>query len=246
VVRTDVRAVLPSVRVPTLVVARDGFDAVSESRQVAEWIPGARLAVVPGGDRPLISDVQDRFLQELRAFVAEVRHQEAELDRVLATVLFTDIVNSTEQSAAMGDRRWQTVRADHDRIVRASVARYRGKALKTMGDGFLATFDGPARGVHCARAISLRVRSLGIEVRAGLLPARSNWRVTTSPGSRWSSGRGWRKRDRAAAGPAAGCHPLRTGAQRARRRGVGGGAFGPDLVEPFWLLVVPGAPVAWP
>jgi class 3 adenylate cyclase len=100
--------------------------------------------------------------------VAEVRDQEAELDRVLSTVLFTDIVNSTEQSAAMGDRRWQTVRADHDRIVRASVARYRGKALKTMGDGFLATVDGPARGVHCARAISLGVRSLGIEVRAGL------------------------------------------------------------------------------
>ena len=166
---TDVRAVLPSVRVPTLVVAREGFDAdLSESRQVAEWIPGARLVVLPGRDRPWISDVQDRFLQELRAFVAEVRDQEAELDRVLATVLFTDIVNSTGQAAVIGDRRWQTIRAEHDRIVRASVARYRGKALKTLGDGFLATFDGPARGVHCARAISLAVRSLGIEVRAGL------------------------------------------------------------------------------
>jgi class 3 adenylate cyclase len=152
-----------------LVVAREGFEAdLGESRQVAEWIPGARFVVLPGRDRPWISDVQDRLLQELRAFVAEVRDQEAELDRVLATVLFTDIVNSTGQSAVMGDRRWQTIRAEHDRIVRASVARYRGKALKTLGDGFLATFDGPARGVHCARAISLAVRSLGIEVRAGL------------------------------------------------------------------------------
>jgi class 3 adenylate cyclase len=102
---------------------------------VAEWIPGARFVVVPGRDRRWISDVQDRFLQELRAFVAEVRDQEAELDRVLATVLFADIVNSTEQAAVLGDRRWQTIRAEHDRIVRASVARYRGKALKTMGTG---------------------------------------------------------------------------------------------------------------
>ena len=88
---------------------------------------------------------------------------------MLATVLFTDIVSSTEQAAVMGDRRWQTIRAEHDRIVGGSVARYRGKALKTLGDGFLAPpFDGPARGVHCARAISLAMRSLGIEVRAGL------------------------------------------------------------------------------
>jgi class 3 adenylate cyclase len=97
-----------------------------------------------------------------------VRDEEAEFDRVLATVMFTDIVGSTERSSALGDRSWQNLLADHDRIVRGLVARYRGREIKTLGDGFLATFDGPARAVRCALAIAQAVRDLGIEVRIGL------------------------------------------------------------------------------
>jgi class 3 adenylate cyclase len=97
-----------------------------------------------------------------------VREHDAVFDRVLATVLFTDIVDSTAQSAALGDRAWRQVREQHDQVVRAHLARYRGREVKTMGDGFLATFDGPARAVRCAQAIVAGVDGLGIEVRAGL------------------------------------------------------------------------------
>ena len=98
----------------------------------------------------------------------ELRVGEADFDRVLATVLFTDIVDSTAQSAAMGDRAWTETRAQHDQIVRSNLRRFRGREIKTMGDGFLATFDGPARGIGCATTIAVDVRPLGIEIRAGL------------------------------------------------------------------------------
>ena len=97
-----------------------------------------------------------------------IRSEEAQFDRVLATVLFTDIVDSTAQSAAMGDHAWRAVRERHDQLVRGQITRYRGREIKTMGDGFLATFDGPARGIRCARAIVDGAHALGIEVRAGL------------------------------------------------------------------------------
>ena len=107
-------------------------------------------------------------MSEIGRFLAKVGDEESSFDRTLATVLFTDIVDSTSQSAALGDRKWREVRERHDQVVRSQIARYRGREIKTMGDGFLATFDGPARGVKAATAIAAGVRPLGIEIRAGL------------------------------------------------------------------------------
>jgi class 3 adenylate cyclase len=110
----------------------------------------------------------DDLVPHIAAFVESLRVEQAEFDRVLATVLFTDVVDSTVQVAALGDSRWRDVRTRHDQIVRSQIARYRGREIKTMGDGFLATFDGPARGVRCATAIAEAVGALGIQIRAGL------------------------------------------------------------------------------
>jgi class 3 adenylate cyclase len=123
-------------------------------------LPGEfRTPWIPGGERT--ADEVSRFAQHLH-------NQAAGLDRVLATVLFTDIVDSTARSAELGDARWRETRDAHDRAVRANLARFRGREIKTLGDGFLATFDGPARAVRCAATIAQAVRSLGIEVRAGV------------------------------------------------------------------------------
>ena len=112
---------------------------------------------------------QKALLSEVRRFVADVRADEDEsTNRVLATVLFTDIVDSTAQAAALGDRRWRDVREQHDRVVRGHLARHRGREVKTMGDGFLALFDGPARAIRCAQGICSSVSTLGIDVRTGL------------------------------------------------------------------------------
>jgi class 3 adenylate cyclase len=123
---------------------------------------------LPFADHMQIWEAADAVLENAERFARRIHDDEAEFDRVLATVLFTDIVDSTAQSAAMGDRAWTETRAQHDQIVRASLARFRGREIKTMGDGFLATFDGPARGVRCAEAIAAGVKPLGIEIRAGL------------------------------------------------------------------------------
>lgn len=166
----EISGILPAVRVPTLVIHRTGDQAVSVEggRDVAAHIPGARLMEFPGIDHLLcvgesadeISDAVEEFLTGSRAPVAT--------DRVLATVLFTDIVGSTEKAAALGDQRWRDLLDDHHATIRRNLARFRGRELKTTGDGFLATFDGPARGVRCACAIAEEIRSLGIEIRAGL------------------------------------------------------------------------------
>ena len=116
----------------------------------------------------LFWDAADAVLENVERFARRIRDDEVEFDRVLATVLFTDIVDSTAQSAAMGDRAWTEIRGQHDQIVRANLGRFRGRQIKTMGDGFLATFDGPALGVRCAEAIASGVKPLGIEIRAGL------------------------------------------------------------------------------
>ena len=108
------------------------------------------------------------ILREIGAFVDQLRDEQSTFDRVLATVLFTDIVDSTAQAAALGDRRWREVREDHDTVVRAHLARFRGREVKTMGDGFLATFDGPARAVRCAMTLTAAMALLGIEIRTGL------------------------------------------------------------------------------
>jgi class 3 adenylate cyclase len=167
---SDVRAVLPTIQVPTLVLhAIDNpVEPVEQARYIAQRIPGSALVELPFDEHMLIWNAADAVLENVERFSKRIRDDEAEFDRVLATVLYTDIVDSTAQSAALGDRAWTEVRAQHDQIVRANLGRFRGREIKTMGDGFLATFDGPARGVRCAEAIATGVKPLGIEIRAGL------------------------------------------------------------------------------
>jgi class 3 adenylate cyclase len=143
-------------------------EPIENGRYIAERIPGSTLVELPFDDHMLVWDAADAVLENLERFARRIRDDEIEFDRVLATVLFTDIVDSTAQSAAMGDRAWTDIRGKHDQIVRANLGRFRGREIKTMGDGFLATFDGPARGVRCAEAIAAGVKQLGIEIRAGL------------------------------------------------------------------------------
>jgi class 3 adenylate cyclase/pimeloyl-ACP methyl ester carboxylesterase len=166
----DGRAVMPSIQVPTLVMHREGDRAVpvDHSRWIASQIPGAKLVVLPGVEHtPFIGD-PERILGELEGFVTELREEEATFDRALASVLFTDIVGSTERAVELGDRGWHELVERHHGVVRAMLARYRGHEVDTAGDGFFATFDGPARAIRCALAITDAVRSLGLEIRAGL------------------------------------------------------------------------------
>jgi pimeloyl-ACP methyl ester carboxylesterase/class 3 adenylate cyclase len=168
---TDIRRLLPAVSVPTLVLHRadDRIEPVGQGRYIAGMIAGARYVELEGADHwPWIGD-QASLISEIKGFVASLRdEEESDARRVLATVLFTDIVDSTAQAAVIGDRRWRDLREQHDRIIRSQLARHRGREIKTVGDGFLATFDGPARGARCARAICDGVGTLGIDVRAGL------------------------------------------------------------------------------
>ena len=134
---------------------------------MAQHIPGAKLVELPGADHvPWLADAE-AVVDEVEEFLTGVRHG-LEPDRVLATVLFTDIVGATERAARLGDRRWRDLLESHHALIRRELNRFRGREIDTAGDGFLATFDGPARAVRCARAISEEVRSLGIDVRAGL------------------------------------------------------------------------------
>ena len=165
----DIRLVLPTIRVPTLVIHRTGDrDAnVEEGRWLAARIPGARFVELPGDDHlPWVGD-QDAILDEIQEFLTGIR-QSPELDRALATVLFTDIVGSTELAARLGDRAWQALLEQHHALVRRELDRFRGREVDTAGDGFFATFDGPARASRCACSIRDAVRQLGIEVRAGV------------------------------------------------------------------------------
>ncbi|MEX0755610.1 MAG: adenylate/guanylate cyclase domain-containing protein [Actinomycetota bacterium] len=165
---TDVRHVLPSIAAPTLLLYRANQDEREEIEATAALIPMARTVELPADHwSPYLGDPEP-MAQEIERTLDGIQEQESELDRVLATVLFTDIVDSTVQGAAMGDRAWREVRGRHDAIARANFLRYRGKEIKTMGDGFLATFDGPARAVRCAQAIVAGMAPLGIEIRAGL------------------------------------------------------------------------------
>ncbi len=168
VVKLDLRSVLPAIRVPTLVLHREsglpGF--VDQGRYLAEHISGARLVVVTGSDFWFFERA-DEIVDHVEEFLTGEKPL-VEIDRVLATVLFTDIVGSTDHAARLGDRRWREVLDAHDNIVRRLLGQFRGQEIKTMGDGFLATFDGPARSLRCACAVRDAMRSLGIEVRAGL------------------------------------------------------------------------------
>ena len=158
--------------VPTLVFADPDDDYTrteQSSRYFADHIAGARLVVLPSGTAEYHwYGRADAIIEESGRFLSEIRDEEASLSRQLATVMFTDIVDSTAHAAALGDRDWRAARARHDELVRSQLARYRGREVKTMGDGFLATFDGPGRAVRCAQAIVAGVGDLGIEVRAGL------------------------------------------------------------------------------
>jgi pimeloyl-ACP methyl ester carboxylesterase len=165
----DIRHILPAIRVPTLLLhsMRDATIPIGASRYMAERIPGARLVELPSADHlPWLSDAE-AVLGEIEEFVTGARRS-VEPDRVLATVLFTDIVGATEKATVLGDRRWRDLLDGHNLVVRRELARFRGREIKTAGDGFFATFDGPARGVRCACAVSQEMQSLGLEVRAGL------------------------------------------------------------------------------
>jgi len=165
----DVRHALPAVGVPTLIVHRLGDRSlpVEGSRYMAERIPGAKLVELPGDDHlPWVGD-QDEILDEVEGFLTGVRRG-ADPDRILATVLFTDVVRSTEHAATLGDKRWSDLLARHHMAVRRELERWRGTEIDTTGDGFLATFDGPARAIRCACAARDAVHELGIDIRAGL------------------------------------------------------------------------------
>jgi class 3 adenylate cyclase len=166
---TDVRAVLPTVRVPTLVLARSTTpdDHPAIARWVAERIPGARFAELPGRDlAPWIGDT-DAIIDEVEGFITGVKGGTAD-ERMLATVVFTDLVGSTERAATLGDARWKELLGAHHDLVRAELARFRGREIDTTGDGFFALFDGPARAVRFAQAAIDVLRSLDLEIRVGV------------------------------------------------------------------------------
>ena len=163
---TDVRHLLPSVRVPTLVLApADDEEDMLVGKYVAERIPEARLATYPGNPNPCLTD-SEPMAEAIRAFLGAPRPA-PDTERVLATVLFTDVVGSTDKACEVGDACWTELLEKHNTTIRALLARYRGTEVKTTGDGFLATFDGPSRAVMCAQAICEAVRPLGLAVRAG-------------------------------------------------------------------------------
>ena len=165
----DVTPVLETLSTPALVLQRTEDRAAPRglAQTMAHAIPDARYIEFPGDDHiPWVGDAEP-MLDAIEEFLTGARHA-AEVDRVLATVMFTDIVDSTRQASELGDRRWRTLVESHDEIVRERLTSYRGLEIKTMGDGFLVTFDGPARGIRCARSIAEDVQTLGLQVRAGL------------------------------------------------------------------------------
>jgi pimeloyl-ACP methyl ester carboxylesterase len=167
--QADLREVLPAIRVPTLVIHRREATRIPPrlGRYIADRIPGARFVEVPGVDDFMWAGDQDAVIEEIQEFLTGVRPR-PEPDRVLATILFTDIIGSTERAAELGDRRWRDLLARHHALLRDHIQRARGREIDTAGDGFLATFDGPARGIMCAGEIARDVRDLGIAIRAGM------------------------------------------------------------------------------
>jgi pimeloyl-ACP methyl ester carboxylesterase len=166
----DISGILPYVRVPTLVIHRtdDPVVNVEGGRQLAAGIPNARLLELPGVNHlPYLGDDVERVTGEVAEFLTGVRHAVGG-ERILATVLLTDVVDSTKRAEQMGDRAWRDLLESHNAVLRRELKRFRGVEIKTLGDGFLATFDGPGRAISCALALVEAVRPLGIEIRAGL------------------------------------------------------------------------------
>ena len=168
---TDVREVLPLVQAPTLVMHRHGDRVVNvrAGQYLADKIKGARFLELPGRDHMGWGGSVENFAGEIEEFLTGARAKPAEeFDRVLATVLFTDIVGSTEKAAELGDRRWRELLLDYYAMIRHELVRFRGREVKTTGDGFLASFDGPARAIACAQSIVTGGKALGLELRTGL------------------------------------------------------------------------------
>jgi class 3 adenylate cyclase len=165
----DLRQVLPAITAPTLVVHRAGdrLAPPGHGRYLAEHIGGAHYVEFPGSDNLWLGEDSDTLLEEIQEFLTGVRAP-SEPDRVLTTILFTDIVRSTPTLAQVGDHRWRELLDRHDAVIRRQLVRARGREINTTGDGFVASFDGPARAIRCAVAISEAMRPLGLEVRAGL------------------------------------------------------------------------------
>src|SRR4051812_29910089 len=167
--KTDVTDVLPTIRVPTLVTHRsdDRLAPIEDGRAAAALIPGARFVELPGDDNLTYGNRAGELLDEIESFLTGARRAPP-TDRILATVLFTDIVDSTRRAAELGDAAWRALLDRHDDAVRDVLDEYGGREVKTTGDGFLAAFDGPARAIPAARAVVERVRRIGLEVRAGI------------------------------------------------------------------------------
>jgi class 3 adenylate cyclase len=166
--QSDLRPVLPAIQAPTLVIHREGNRAalVGHGRYLAEHIAGARYVELPGDEHlPYVGD-SDAIVAEIEEFLTGMRH--VDVDRVLATILFCDIVRSTDLVSELGDRRWRDLLDAYYAVIRRQLERFAGREVKTMGDGVLATFDGPARAIRCALAIRDGARQLGLDVRAGL------------------------------------------------------------------------------
>jgi class 3 adenylate cyclase len=171
ITQLDVRSVLSSIHVPTLVIGRAGarHHRPEFARYLAQRIPGARYVELPGYDTyPFQAGDPAAVLDHIEEFLTGARASAATRDRILATVLMTDIVDSTRRAAALGDAAWRELRGTHDRIVREHLARFRGREIDHTGDGFLATFDGPARAVTCAGRLAQALRSLDLSIRAGV------------------------------------------------------------------------------
>jgi class 3 adenylate cyclase len=182
-VETDVRPLLGAIRAPTLVLYRSGdqFAGKDHARYLAERIPGAKLAELPGVDNlSFVGDI-DAVVGEIQEFLTGARAQ-PEFDRVLATVLFTDIVRSTPKLAEIGDHRWRELLDRHDDVATGEIARWRGRFVTSTGDGILATFDGPARAIRCAQAITNGAAGLGLHVRSGLHTGEIEMRGTDLSG----------------------------------------------------------------
>jgi len=167
--RLDVRNALPSIRIPTLVIHRKDYRwiPVEQGRYLAEHIPDAKFVIVPGEDSTLYTEASGEILDVIEEFLTG-SHTAVEPDRILAAVLFTDIVGSTERAASLGDRRWRELLQSHDAMTRSIIEQHRGRVVKTTGDGVLAIFDGPGRAIRCTLALQEALRTLGIEIRAGL------------------------------------------------------------------------------
>ena len=168
-IEDDVRELLSAVAVPTLVIQRadDTYRGAGQSRYIADRIPDAQYVEIPGRDHLPYAGDQDAIIEEVQEFLTGIRSG-PESDRVLATVLFTDIVDSTKRAAEIGDTRWHQLLEQHNKVVATQLSRHRGELVNTAGDGMMAMFDGPARGVRCALAIQEELKILGLHIRAGL------------------------------------------------------------------------------